>query len=291
MRQFLFLVGIVTVVFSIMLLTPVSGIDTTEIKLQGTINKLSLSPLKQSQSGISSQYIQCSDGLELILKSHNGSPACVKHDTKIKLVERGWGMMSNLVFTNNMSEDNCGQFYTAPERQLTLIPVLLMDSNSTGCARLTFTTYRDHSDPYWSQVANFASTLVIGNYNYTSHGRIFSVSPGKDYTNSFQIIVEPQIIDLTDFPIGSNFTVTYMIKPLPNATGFYDHSILRLACERYPLAVGHTSDHVNYSNFSYIDPASYPCGLGQYMLTAVEISGMSYKYVELPPTYPIQPND
>jgi hypothetical protein len=274
-----------------MLLTTVYGIDIKETKLQGTVDSLTLSPLKQSQSGILSQDIQCSNGLELIFNSHNGSPTCVTPNTKIKLVERGWGIMSTLMFTNNISENNCGQFYTAPERQLTLIPVLLMDSNSTACTRLTFTIDHDYSNTSWPQIVNLLPLLTIGNYNYTSHGIIFSVSPGKDYTNSFQIIVKPQTIDLANFPIDSNFTVTYIIKPLSNATGFYDHSILRLACERYPLAVGYTPDHVNYSNFSYIDPASYPCGLGPYVLAGVEISGMGYKYVELPPTYPIQPND
>jgi hypothetical protein len=49
-----------------------------------------LSPLKQSQSGILSQHIQCDIELELIFKSSDGSPACVKTGTKIKLVERSW---------------------------------------------------------------------------------------------------------------------------------------------------------------------------------------------------------
>ena len=52
-----------------------------------------LSPLKQWKSGLTLDKIQCKDNLELILKSHNGSPACVKPDSKLKLIEYGWAKL------------------------------------------------------------------------------------------------------------------------------------------------------------------------------------------------------
>ncbi|QLH07132.1 hypothetical protein [Nitrosopumilus ureiphilus] len=51
------------------------------------------SPLKQYKSGIAINEIQCQDNLVLIQK-HDGSPACVKPETKQKLIERGWGESS-----------------------------------------------------------------------------------------------------------------------------------------------------------------------------------------------------
>lgn len=48
------------------------------------------SPLKQFKSGIPIEEIKCKEGLELIFKSSNRNPACVKPETAIKLVERGW---------------------------------------------------------------------------------------------------------------------------------------------------------------------------------------------------------
>ncbi|MBS3921684.1 MAG: hypothetical protein KGZ37_00875 [Nitrosarchaeum sp.] len=45
---------------------------------------------KQIINGISSNDVICRDGLELIFKSSNGSPACVKPNSKIKLIEYGW---------------------------------------------------------------------------------------------------------------------------------------------------------------------------------------------------------
>ncbi len=64
--------------------TPTGGIsmpDTSD----------SAPPLKQFRSGIQAQSIQCETGDELILKSQDGSPACVKPTTAKILIERGWG--------------------------------------------------------------------------------------------------------------------------------------------------------------------------------------------------------
>jgi hypothetical protein len=52
------------------------------------MNKLSL--LKQFKSGIPTDKIYCKGELVLIKKLNDGSPACVKPETKIKLIERGW---------------------------------------------------------------------------------------------------------------------------------------------------------------------------------------------------------
>lgn len=51
--------------------------------------KTSVPPLQQFQSGIPFTQIQCKDNLVLIQK-YDGTPACVKSETKQKLIERGW---------------------------------------------------------------------------------------------------------------------------------------------------------------------------------------------------------
>lgn len=48
------------------------------------------SPLKQIKSGITIDEIKCKNGLVIVAKSINNSPACVKPETKAKLIERGW---------------------------------------------------------------------------------------------------------------------------------------------------------------------------------------------------------
>jgi len=49
-----------------------------------------LVPHHQVKNGIMPQDVQCPSPLELIFKSTDGSPACVKPETKMLLIERGW---------------------------------------------------------------------------------------------------------------------------------------------------------------------------------------------------------
>ncbi|MGI0008494.1 MAG: hypothetical protein ACRD92_02630 [Nitrosopumilaceae archaeon] len=49
-----------------------------------------LRPLHQFKAGVESNYIQCKEEFELAIKSSDGTPACVKPATKLKLIERGW---------------------------------------------------------------------------------------------------------------------------------------------------------------------------------------------------------
>lgn len=49
-----------------------------------------MSPLKQLKYGIESNDVVCREGLVLVIKASNGNPNCVKPETKIKLLERGW---------------------------------------------------------------------------------------------------------------------------------------------------------------------------------------------------------
>jgi hypothetical protein len=48
------------------------------------------SPLKQYKSGTAAKNVVCKQEYQLILKSEDGSPACVRSQTAQLLVERGW---------------------------------------------------------------------------------------------------------------------------------------------------------------------------------------------------------
>lgn len=67
---------------------PYHGSQVPQHCIKETI--LSIPPLQQLKSGISANDIVCKEGFELIFKSKNDSPACVKAETKEKLIERGW---------------------------------------------------------------------------------------------------------------------------------------------------------------------------------------------------------
>jgi len=48
------------------------------------------SPLKQFKSGIAPKDVKCSNDLTLVIKSEDGSPACVKATSVQKLISWGW---------------------------------------------------------------------------------------------------------------------------------------------------------------------------------------------------------
>lgn len=52
----------------------------------------SMPPLKQVRMGVLPNDVECKAGLELLLKSSTGLPACVKPTTATKLVDKGWGV-------------------------------------------------------------------------------------------------------------------------------------------------------------------------------------------------------
>ena len=60
------------------------------ISISKNKNDIVLSPLKQSKSGIMPDLVDCKSSLVLIIKNSDGSPACVKLETKARLFERGW---------------------------------------------------------------------------------------------------------------------------------------------------------------------------------------------------------
>ncbi len=58
-----------------------------------------LPPLKQITTGVNLQDVICAEELQLIFKSSDNSPACVKSTTAKKLIERGWGVMTNIFYS------------------------------------------------------------------------------------------------------------------------------------------------------------------------------------------------
>lgn len=71
------------------------------------------SPLKQFRSGIMPKDIVCKEGFELVIKSTNGHPACVKPQSAEKLIQRMWAAI------NKVSELSSPQIYLLTEGEKT----------------------------------------------------------------------------------------------------------------------------------------------------------------------------
>ncbi len=69
------------------------------------------SPLKQVLKGILSSDVKCNAGLELMIKSSDGSPACVKPKTGLKLKERGWEFPSENIKKESNSLTSCNTIF------------------------------------------------------------------------------------------------------------------------------------------------------------------------------------
>lgn len=195
---------------------------------------------------------------------------------------------SNIRQYDLLSENDCGQFYTAPTDNHLLVetyPVLILKQNSIGCAKLTYKINYKYDDSRassaWPQIAQIGEWFHIGKYRYTSNGNSFGVSP-VDTTQMFETASIPASADLANYPVGSKFTILYIIKPLPNATGFYDYSIIEPPCDAYPLAVGYSADQVNSSDFSkgMSTMHNHSCFNAPYGISEVQISGMDVKQIK-----------
>ncbi|MGH2611759.1 MAG: hypothetical protein ACRDFB_01765, partial [Rhabdochlamydiaceae bacterium] len=86
---------------------PVRNIDFAVLENNGgqVIHKGPfLLPLQQLKDGTAPMDVTCLQGLQLVIKSEDGTPACVKPDTAQELIERGWGM--NISSNNTDTADD-----------------------------------------------------------------------------------------------------------------------------------------------------------------------------------------
>lgn len=78
-----------------------------------------LSPYKQFKSGVASKDVQCADGLQLVLKITNDSPACVKPSTASTLIL--WGWAKSVGSTQSSGNDNSNKVITLSDNGGTIV--------------------------------------------------------------------------------------------------------------------------------------------------------------------------
>jgi len=65
-----------------------------------------LPPLKQISSGTLPENVTCTEGLQLIFKARDNSPACVKQSTAQKLLVRGWSILGHQLSEKELETKN-----------------------------------------------------------------------------------------------------------------------------------------------------------------------------------------
>ena len=64
-----------------------------------------MSPRKQMETGIDAEDVVCKSGLVLMIRSTNGSAACVKSSTSMKLSDAGWGDVIETTMEEKQEEE------------------------------------------------------------------------------------------------------------------------------------------------------------------------------------------
>ncbi|MDH2908284.1 MAG: hypothetical protein PXX83_09355 [Candidatus Nitrosotalea sp.] len=130
-----------------------------------------LSPLKQFESGIAANDVKCMSGFQLILKSEDGTPACVKSGTINVLIERGWAK-PELYYVDS---------HVSPK-------VVLYDHFYDGIDKDN-TTVSINNQTYYQTTLNYTVDNLRKNTSIQFHGVIFAfpegimVTPGQ-YDNT-----------------------------------------------------------------------------------------------------------
>jgi len=187
------------------------------------------SPLKQFKSGISANDVKCKEDLQLVIKGNDGSPACVKPDTAIKLELRGWAAIPTTANEYKVPESfmPCNTPY--PQSN-TGVAVLYMPVNSIGKICVRYSNPNDTPEPIFGIMIfdpNNSNRNATGITTWSDLGNNYTISKGDS-------------------------TVVYWINT-GNQTGFYG---LVLSCGGSPF--GGTPFAVGYDNNSKIVSSDFP---------------------------------
>jgi len=213
-------------------------------------------PLKQFKSGIAANDIKCEQGLQLVIKSEDNSPACVKFDTATILIKHGWASS-----TFGISFDGA-RTYVIPDSSASFLPcatpfpqsdtgvaVLYMPTNSIGKVCVN---YSNGNDP------TMVTPRVFNAQNLSNATQDISVSP------------------LQANVVHGNSTVVYTITS-GNKSGFYG---LTIFCSGTPITVGYDNQsRIVAEDFPWLHQTFY-CPLQSYDYHIVGVGGgMGIKYV------------
>lgn len=227
------------------------------IKTDKTITS---SPLKQFKSGIKVEDVQCYNGLSLVIKKEDGSPACVKPDTASTLIYHGW---ASSVFGISFEG---GRTFVIPDILAAYVPcttkylqsdtdvtVLYMPANSIGKICLRYSNINDTPETI-------------------SAIRIFD--PNNSYQNVTSVKIWNNLENNYTIPKGDS-NVIYWIQT-GNQTGFYG---MDLFCGGMPFAIGYgNNSNITSSDFPFLG-ITHSCPIMSYGVNIEGLTGIGVKYI------------
>jgi|SRR5579885_113780 len=264
-------ISLVLIIFLGFGLTPTHALSS--VKIEKAPYKI-LSPLQQFKLGTVASDVICKEGLQLVIKTKDGSPVCIKPDSVHILIYRGWA--KEFIQTGTWTNQSTCEGTKIPSGNYmgNIFPVLIMSPNSTATVCVTYNFMSD-----WQSYQN---------KNVYPHGILETccfVHPGwyssPTLSNKFEILANPPLFNVTGVMNNSKISVTYKIYAKSDSKGFYDTSVPFDGCLSYPLAVGYYPSEIDATKF-HADFA-IPCFATIDNVDSVNIvSGMTYKEVQFP---------
>jgi len=204
------------------------------------------SPLKQFKSGIKAENVQCKEGLQLIFKIVDNSPACVKQQTAQRLVERGYAKETTSITNPTSNVKSMAQNYTNISSDI--IPGHMRRGTCGGPAPAIQSS---------SKIIN--ATGFVGVYHdamqYYANPDDYVLEPGHTGTIMYKIDAgpTPKLVPFSPIKVPKNFNVT-------NYAIFY-HEITSLEeLAKHPGVTIH--DHYDY-NVCFTRPTGEPTCSGE----------------------------
>src|SRR2546425_6122143 len=158
-------------------------------------SQIILPPLKQFKSGVAPKDIKCNDDLQLIFKTEDNSPACVKTDTAFRLSALGWGNPPSPFITktdllnSTISGGKIKEFQYDPQSASIIIKIQTV---SDGSLIITIPKIITDLNPSHKPFKDFHTVLVDGmeeNIDLvpTANGSSFTI-PFTNGTQEIEII-------------------------------------------------------------------------------------------------------
>lgn len=231
---------------AIKIMVNVHGVSTMSLDFPSE-----LSPLKQFNLGIKAKDVTCKEGLYLIIKAEDGSPACVTIKAGIKIALRdNWATTFGTGVTINDYNISCNTTYPRSDSG---IAVLYMPTNSVGKVCVKY--YNFNNTP-----------TIVGD-------RIFDANNITNNASDVTTWASTNTLQGND-----NATIVYTIKT-GNKTGFYG---LSLTCGGVPLAVGYGANStITTNDFPWANQV-FHCGVIKYDYYIEGTKGIEVRYIPYP---------
>ncbi len=152
-----------------------------------------MTPRAQMLAGLTANQVMCKDGLNLVIKAADGTPACIKASTVYKLIERSWISMDSAFAQESEPE----QVISEPK---------------------TFTTQLDFLPNEYDRAMYFNARFSEGLIQYeVIKTTFFKFTPFKEQTGGLSLNIIPE----NPLPLKPTFKL--LLETLPNKEniGYY----------------------------------------------------------------------